>query len=230
MKTTVKIKSFIDLDVLLTHNIPDYIKFDSAKELMEFAITKKNEQTIYQTEIVKNILVSDGASFELKEGFNLEKNINVVENLSFTNVEFDEDAQEKTNKKSNFKLISLNQVNSDILNQKINLIGKNVLEIEIIEEREKAILVKVKFEEFSHILEDFRQNSTTFWLPKYAIMSVEDYEAKKEEKEARKNAGLERNLKLVEFGKANNVKGIRKGMKTITLEKKIEEAGLIINF
>lgn len=44
----------------------------------------------------------------------------------------------------------------------------------------------------------------------------------------RMEAGLNYNEKLVAFAKENGIKGIRRGMKTQTLMRKITEAGLKI--
>lgn len=76
------------------------------------------------------------------------------------------------------------------------------------------------------------RNSEIWWMD----AKGEEFEAEGTEKEhaeakARREAasqGLDYNLALVDFAKANGVKGIRKGLKTKTLESKIRAAGLEI--
>lgn len=81
----------------------------------------------------------------------------------------------------------------------------------IAKETEKAVLVKN--------MTDFGQIS--FWCPKSCLLTKEDVI-----KNARKmENGLNYNRTLIQFAKESGIKGIRKGMKTKTLLKKISEAG-----
>ncbi|POD46302.1 hypothetical protein BKM15_26025 [Pseudomonas syringae pv. syringae] len=65
--------------------------------------------------------------------------------------------------------------------------------------------------------------SLVFWVPKSVCLNQEQFNADFDAKMAQVSKGLDRNLKLVEEAKALGIKGIRKGMKTKTLEKKIAE-------
>ncbi len=65
----------------------------------------------------------------------------------------------------------------------------------------------------------------TFWCPKSCIESEEEVEKRRQEQAARFESGLNYNTTLVAFGKEKGVKGIRSGLKTATLIKKITEEG-----
>lgn len=87
-----------------------------------------------------------------------------------------------------------------------------------IEEREKSILFKA--------VSDF--GAITFWCPKSCLtanMTEKELAAQKKFADAI-DSGLEYNQKLIDWAKAQGVKGVRKGMKTTTVSKKIKEAGL----
>lgn len=60
------------------------------------------------------------------------------------------------------------------------------------------------------------------WIPKSCILTGAETEAPV----VRRSSGLEYNENLVKFAKANGVKGVRVGMKTMTLIEKIKAAGL----
>ena len=61
----------------------------------------------------------------------------------------------------------------------------------------------------------------TFWCPKSCLMTKEDIE----NKTRALKKGLAYNLQLLEIAKENGLK-VRKGMKTLTLIKKLKEAGI----
>lgn len=90
---------------------------------------------------------------------------------------------------------------------------------EILRETEKA--VNIKFTS--------KYGNLFSWIPKSVFMTEEDYriEREKEEKRiARFEKGKKRYEKLVEFAKANNVKGVRVGWRKETIINKIKNAGL----
>lgn len=65
-----------------------------------------------------------------------------------------------------------------------------------------------------------------FWVPKSCIMTDEEVEKEINERNKKMEAGLDRLQKLVAWAKEKGVKGVRMGMRRITVEKKIREAGL----
>lgn len=67
----------------------------------------------------------------------------------------------------------------------------------------------------------------TFWCPKSCLMENEtEWERKwREERGARFEKGLNYNESLVKFGKEKGIRGIRTGLRTATLIRKISEAG-----
>lgn len=93
-------------------------------------------------------------------------------------------------------------------------------EMEVLKETEKAI----QFEADS----DF--GIFKFWCPKSCLIEneTEQERQQREDRAARFQNGLNYNETLVRFAKENGLKGIRTGMKTVTLIKKISEAGLTV--
>lgn len=93
-------------------------------------------------------------------------------------------------------------------------------ELEIIKETEKAVQFKAD--------SDFGE--LKFWCPKSCLIENETEQEKQRRKEhaARFQSGLKYNETLVKFAKENGIKGIRNGLKTATLIKKITEAGFEI--
>lgn len=83
-------------------------------------------------------------------------------------------------------------------------------------ETEKAMLVRLEWAYTSNL-----SKRISVWIPKTAFKTEEDFEAEKKAFED----GCAKYEKLVEFAKAN-IKGIRKGMKTVTIMKKLAEAGI----
>src|SRR5699024_9555801 len=61
------------------------------------------------------------------------------------------------------------------------------------------------------------------WAPRSVCMNQEQFNAEFDAQQAKMNKGLERNIELLKQAKEMGVKGVRKGMKTKTLEKKIAE-------
>lgn len=87
----------------------------------------------------------------------------------------------------------------------------------IMRETEKAAL----------IMADSDYGKVQFWCPKSCIISDEDYQAQHEAEIERIKAGGERLAKLIEWAKEQGVKGVRKGMRKVTVLAKIEAAGLV---
>lgn len=89
--------------------------------------------------------------------------------------------------------------------------------LEILKETEKA----VKFRAYSD------WGRVTFWCPRSCLMENETEQERewREEREAKFEKGLKYNESLVKFGKEKGIKGIRAGLKTATLIRKISEAG-----
>ena len=97
-------------------------------------------------------------------------------------------------------------------------------DLDIIEETEKAV----------QIYADSDYGCLKFWCPKSCIITDEEYAAIVEEETRRydeqlKKAeiGLAKLEKLVLWAKENGVKGVRKGMRKVTVLAKIEAAGLV---
>lgn len=99
----------------------------------------------------------------------------------------------------------------------INL-AMNGDELETLRETEKAVQFRAD--------SDF--GNLTFWCPKSCILKDGEVDEQMVKKYQRMEAGLNYNEKLVAFAKENGIKGIRRGMKTQTLMRKITEAGLKI--
>ena len=91
-------------------------------------------------------------------------------------------------------------------------------ELETLRETEKAVQLRAD--------SDF--GNLTFWCPKSCILKDGEVDEEMVRKYQRMEAGLNYNEKLVAFAKENGIKGIRRGMKTQTLMRKITEAGLKI--
>lgn len=91
-------------------------------------------------------------------------------------------------------------------------------ELETLHETEKAVQFKA-FSDYGNI---------TFWCPKSCILKAGEVDADMERKATAINKGLDYNEKLLKLAKENGIKGVRKGMKTDTLKKKIREAGIAI--
>lgn len=85
--------------------------------------------------------------------------------------------------------------------------------IKVARETEKAYYLEI-VTEFGNI---------KTWAPKSVCMNREQFNAEFEAQQTRFNKGLERNLQLLEEAKSLGIKGVRKGMKTKTLERKIAE-------
>lgn len=99
----------------------------------------------------------------------------------------------------------------------INLAELNE-ELTVIEESEKA----VRFQAVS----DF--GTLKFWCPKSCIYTEEEIAEKVQKRAASLERGLSYNEKLLSLAKENHIKGVRKGMKTVTLIGKLESAGIAI--
>lgn len=90
-------------------------------------------------------------------------------------------------------------------------------ELEVLKETEKAV--------FFQATSDW--GTLRFWCPKSCLIEneTERERQQKEECVVRFESGLNYNATLVVFGKEKGIKGIRSGLKTAALIKKIAEAG-----
>lgn len=70
------------------------------------------------------------------------------------------------------------------------------------------------------------EESIQVWIPKACIENAQDYEEKKEKAFEEGKARYE---KLIAFCKENGVKKARVGLRTSTIMRMIEEAGLVYN-
>lgn len=61
------------------------------------------------------------------------------------------------------------------------------------------------------------------WCPKSATMSVEEAQNEVAVK-------MSRYEQLIAFAKENGIKGVRKGLKAVTILQKIKQAGLVYNY
>ncbi len=103
-------------------------------------------------------------------------------------------------------------VNKNFSNEQAYVIN-NDADFKIFCESEKAFKLKV--------MSDY--GSFISWFPKSVCLDRAQYEAEMNEAANRFEKGLKRNLELLEEAKKLGVKGVRKGMRTATLEKKIAE-------
>lgn len=98
-------------------------------------------------------------------------------------------------------------------------------DIECIEkETEKAYFVRMTIE----TNDGEHERSFNTWVPKSCTQTVEEYETEAKERADRFEAGKERYAKLVEWAKAQGVKGVRVGMRKATILGKIEALGLTV--
>lgn len=90
-------------------------------------------------------------------------------------------------------------------------------ELIVVRETEKAVNFKA--------VSDY--GTLFFWCPKSCLTVNETEEERKinEEKSEKISSGLAYNELLVSYAKSKGIKGIRKGMKTITLIQKIKTGG-----
>lgn len=88
-------------------------------------------------------------------------------------------------------------------------------------ETEKAYLLCLTWGYSSNL-----EKRINIWCPKSATMTDEEFENDKEAYAKRCDDGLAYNKSLVDFAKANGIKGVRAGLKTATLLNKIALAGL----
>lgn len=98
-------------------------------------------------------------------------------------------------------------------------------DIECIEkETEKAYYVRMTIE----TNDGEHERTLRTWVPKSCTQTAEEYEAEAKENEDRFEAGKERYARLVEWAKAQGVKGVRIGMRKVTILGKIEALGLTV--
>ncbi len=86
-------------------------------------------------------------------------------------------------------------------------------EVEFVKRTEKAVQLKFNNDKYGYLIK---------WIPLSALYTVDELN---KAQQAVSN-GLNYNLKLIDFAKAHNIKGIRKGMRTQTILLKIQQAGL----
>ena len=91
-------------------------------------------------------------------------------------------------------------------------------ELIAIKESEKAVYFKAT--------SDF--GTLTFWCPKSCIYTKEEAMKEMQKKASALEKGLSYNETLLALAKENGIKGVRKGMKTTTLIKKLTSAGIDI--
>lgn len=94
----------------------------------------------------------------------------------------------------------------------------SVSDISIEKESEKAVYIKFE--------SDF--GTIKRWIPKSCIMTDEEEKEELRIKAERFNNYQNRYNSLIELGKSNGVKGLRKGLKIITIIEKIRLAGIEI--
>lgn len=90
-------------------------------------------------------------------------------------------------------------------------------------ETEKALYVMMMIESADG------EHETTFrtWVPKACVQTYEEYEAEIEAEKQRFEAGKDAYNRLVEWAKAQGVKGVRVGLKKDTILAKVAAAGLV---
>lgn len=95
--------------------------------------------------------------------------------------------------------------------------------VEVIGETEKAYKVMVGY----CTLDGEIDGDKAMWCPKSCTITEEEFNAEQEEKEARFQDGCNAYEAMIKFAKENGVKGVRKGMKKVTILAKIRNAGLV---
>ncbi|MGP1376441.1 MAG: hypothetical protein ACTTKS_02525 [Bulleidia sp.] len=111
------------------------------------------------------------------------------------------------------------QVKNWFINEKFNQQEAYVIsvsELTVIDETEKAV----------KIYADSDYGYLKFWFPKSCIITDEEIAKQEEELDKKFKKGLEYNKSLVTFAKNNGIKGVREGLRTVTLIAKIKAAGL----
>lgn len=93
---------------------------------------------------------------------------------------------------------------------------------EVIHETEKAYKVLI---ECSSIDGEW-DGEKTVWVPKSCTMTGEEYQSEQADERKHFEDGCRAYDQLIEFAKANGVKGIRSGMRKATIEQKIKESGI----
>lgn len=91
-------------------------------------------------------------------------------------------------------------------------------ELIAIKESDKAVYFKA--------VSDFGE--LKFWCPKSCIYTEEEAIEEMQKKSSALKRGLSYNETLLALAKENGIKGVRKGMKTATLIKKLTSAGIDI--
>lgn len=94
--------------------------------------------------------------------------------------------------------------------------------VEVIGETEKAYKVSVEYCTLDGECDGYKK----MWCPKSCTMTEDEFNAEQEEKEARFQDGCNAYEAMIKFAKENGVKGVRKGMKKVTILAKICNAGL----
>lgn len=92
----------------------------------------------------------------------------------------------------------------------------------VVRETEKAYLLEVE----GCTVDGERDVTRNVWVPKSCSLTKEEYRAEQERADKAFEDGRKYNERLVSFCKENGVKGARIGLRTQTLIRKIEEAGL----
>ena len=103
------------------------------------------------------------------------------------------------------------------------------MEVTIEGETEKAWKVSI----YTETRDGERDVWVKTYVPKSVTMTKSAYEkdkqAREKEQDRRFKAGQAKYNKMLDFAKANNVKGVRVGLRSETILKKIEAAGLSYN-
>lgn len=93
--------------------------------------------------------------------------------------------------------------------------------IGVVRETEKAVCVRLVWAYCSTV-----SRTIEVWMPKSCLKTKEEIQAEQEAAEKRFNDACNRYYELIEWCKANGVKGVRSGMRKETIMNKIKAAGL----
>lgn len=93
---------------------------------------------------------------------------------------------------------------------------------QIIRVTEKAMLVMLEYD-----CHGIAEKHFETWIPKACVLTEDEYKAEVATEKDRYTAGYLPYAELVEWAKANGVKGVRNKMRRETIMTKIKEAGLI---
>ena len=92
----------------------------------------------------------------------------------------------------------------------------------VVKETPKAVLLAIEYVS----LDGERDGVVHVWCPKSCTMTAEEARAEEEARLEMLKASEEAYMALVDFAKANGIKGVRVGLKAATIRAKLAAAGI----